>query len=121
MQQHADDVVALLEAQGVSEPVVYIGLSMGGYVGFALWRRHPERVRAFVLADTRAAPDSPNGVVEPCDPTDDQLTPPADSHAIAEAVPAAQLVTIDQAGHMSNLENPEAFNAALLSFIARVT
>ena len=30
------------------------GLSMGGYVAFALWRRHRERVRALVLADTRA-------------------------------------------------------------------
>jgi 3-oxoadipate enol-lactonase len=35
---------------------------MGGYVAFALWRRHRERVRAFVLADTRAAADTPDGV-----------------------------------------------------------
>jgi pimeloyl-ACP methyl ester carboxylesterase len=31
---------------------------MGGYIAFALWRRHPERVQALVLADTRAEPDS---------------------------------------------------------------
>src|ERR687885_2321748 len=61
MDQHADDVVGLLDALGVREPVVYVGLSMGGYVGFALWRRHPERVRAFVLADTRASADTEAG------------------------------------------------------------
>src|SRR5579864_5440274 len=64
MDQHADDLAALLSALGVSEPVVYVGLSMGGYVGFAFWRRHPERVRAFVLADTRAAPDTALRVAE---------------------------------------------------------
>ncbi len=32
---------------------------MGGYATFALVRRHPERVKALVLADTRTAPDSP--------------------------------------------------------------
>jgi pimeloyl-ACP methyl ester carboxylesterase len=47
----------------------------------------------------------------------DVLTPPEDSHRIAEGVPNARLVSIDQAGHMSNLENPDAFNAALLEFL----
>src|SRR5438067_4163617 len=64
MDQHADDMVGLLEAVGVHEPVVFVGLSMGGYVGFALWRRHPERVRAFVLADTRAAADTEAGLAD---------------------------------------------------------
>ena len=31
---------------------------MGGYVSFAFWRRHKSRVRALVLADTRAGADS---------------------------------------------------------------
>jgi pimeloyl-ACP methyl ester carboxylesterase len=34
---------------------------MGGYVAFAFWRMHPEMVRALVLADTRAAPDTAEG------------------------------------------------------------
>jgi 3-oxoadipate enol-lactonase len=60
MDQYAADLVALLDSLGVLHAVVG-GLSMGGYIAFALWRRHPERVRALVLADTRAEPDSPQG------------------------------------------------------------
>jgi pimeloyl-ACP methyl ester carboxylesterase len=44
MDQYADDVAALLEALGVQRAVV-CGLSMGGYIAFALWRRHRHRVR----------------------------------------------------------------------------
>jgi pimeloyl-ACP methyl ester carboxylesterase len=50
----------------------------------------------------------------------DQLTPPADSEAIANDVTGAQLLSIDQAGHMSNMENPDAVNDALVSFITSV-
>ena len=35
------------------------GLSMGGYIAFEFCRRNPERVRALVLADTRAHADPP--------------------------------------------------------------
>jgi pimeloyl-ACP methyl ester carboxylesterase len=52
----ADDVVALLDRLGLDR-VVLGGLSMGGYVAMALLRRHPERVRALVLADTKAGAD----------------------------------------------------------------
>lgn len=194
MEQHADDLVALLDALGIVERVLFVGLSMGGYVAFAFWRRHSERVRAFVLADTRAAPDAPQQVIDreamaravedahspepsiknrmprmfsrtlrqgaPVErqveammastspravadgeralalrvssfatlptisvPTlvivgeHDQLTPPSDSAEIVSGVPGARLVTIDQAGHMSNMENPAAFNDALVSFL----
>ncbi len=58
MDQHADDLAALLDVLEVREPVIYCGLSMGGYVGFAVWRRHPDKVRAFALMDTRATPDT---------------------------------------------------------------
>jgi 3-oxoadipate enol-lactonase len=57
MEQHADDLAALLDHLRVRHAVV-AGLSMGGYVAFALWRRHPERVQSLILADTRAEPDS---------------------------------------------------------------
>jgi pimeloyl-ACP methyl ester carboxylesterase len=61
MDRYADDVVAVLDALSIERAVV-VGLSMGGYVAFALWRRHPSRIRGLVLADTRAAADSPNGL-----------------------------------------------------------
>lgn len=61
MDQHADDLAGLLDHLDVGEPVILCGLSMGGYVGFAFWRRHRQRVRALVLADTRATPDTEAG------------------------------------------------------------
>lgn len=61
MDQYADDVVALLDHLGIDRAVI-AGLSMGGYVAFALWRRHRERVRALILADTRATADSAEGL-----------------------------------------------------------
>jgi 3-oxoadipate enol-lactonase len=57
MDQYADDVVALLDWLEIDDAVV-CGLSMGGYVAMALWRRHPDRVRALALCDTRATPDT---------------------------------------------------------------
>lgn len=56
IDRFADDVAALLEGCGIARAVIG-GLSMGGYVALALWRRHRDRVRALVLADTRAAAD----------------------------------------------------------------
>ncbi|MFA5909917.1 MAG: alpha/beta fold hydrolase [Vicinamibacterales bacterium] len=51
---------------------------------------------------------------------EDELTPPADSRRIAEAVPGARLVTIPNAGHLSNLEQPDAFNEALNGFLTKL-
>ena len=47
----------------------------------------------------------------------DQGTPPADARLMAERIPGARLVIIPKAGHLSNLEQPEAFNQALLTFV----
>jgi 3-oxoadipate enol-lactonase len=38
-----------------------VGISMGGYFAFELWRQAPERIRALVLVDARATPDTPEG------------------------------------------------------------
>lgn len=60
MEQQADDMAALLEHLGIARAAV-VGLSMGGYIAFALWRRHPDKVAALALADTRAGADSNEG------------------------------------------------------------
>lgn len=194
MARLADDVADLLDSRGLDRAVV-CGLSMGGYVALELWRRHPHRVRALVLADTRAGADDDEArenrlrmaqtarasggrpiaaamipalltpktldrapeVVEQVKamilstapetliaalagmaarhdstadlpgisvPTlvlvgeDDGLTPPASARAMAAAIPNATFRAIPDAGHASNLENPEAFNRALGDFLA---
>lgn len=53
----ADWLAAVLDALELKQAVIG-GLSMGGYLAFAFWRRHPQRVLGLVLADTRAGADS---------------------------------------------------------------
>ena len=57
LARYADDLVAVLDALGVRQAVL-CGLSMGGYVIFELLRRHPGRVKAMILADTKPQADS---------------------------------------------------------------
>jgi 3-oxoadipate enol-lactonase len=57
MDAVAADVAALLQRLGIARAVV-CGLSMGGYVAFAMLRNHSARVRGLVLCDTRAAADT---------------------------------------------------------------
>ena len=59
MDEMADDVIELLDALQLREPVVLGGLSMGGYVALSLIARYPERFRALMLMDTRATADTP--------------------------------------------------------------
>jgi len=53
----ADALAALLDARGVQRAAV-LGLSLGGYAALALAARHPARLGALVLADTRAGADT---------------------------------------------------------------
>ena len=48
---------------------------------------------------------------------EDAVTPIGDAEAMASAIPNARLEVIRGAGHLSNLEQPQAFNAALLEFL----
>lgn len=50
-------VAEFLDAHSITEPIALGGLSMGGYVALAFARRYPDRLRALILADTRAEPD----------------------------------------------------------------
>jgi 3-oxoadipate enol-lactonase len=194
IDDYAEDIVGLVRevARG---PVVLAGLSMGGYVAFAVLRRAAGLVRALILADTRAAADSlegraarkamltvlehdgPQGVARDMMPRllgattrasnpdveetvrllikrqspaairdaihrmmdrpdslpllpsitmptlvvvgdEDTLTPPADSETMAARLPQASLVRIAGAGHLTNLEQGQAFEASLEDFLA---
>jgi pimeloyl-ACP methyl ester carboxylesterase len=195
VDEMAGDVVELLDALQLTEPIVLGGLSMGGYVALALMARWPERVRGLMLMDTRVTADTPeaarnrealarqveqSGDVTPVVdsmlpkllasaareghpervasvlemmqktparavagalrglaarpdrsallaqirvPTlvlvgaDDVITPPAESQAMAQAIPGARLVVIPDAGHLAPMENPAAVNAAMLEFL----
>mgnify|MGYP000400979838 CR=1 FL=1 len=59
---HAADLATVLDAVGEHRPVVLIGLSMGGIIGFEFFRRYRARLRALVLVDTRANAETPEGV-----------------------------------------------------------
>ena len=48
----------------------------------------------------------------------DGLTPLAMGELFAKEIPGAQLVVIDQCGHVPQMEKPAEFNAALLRFLA---
>jgi 3-oxoadipate enol-lactonase len=48
---------------------------------------------------------------------EDALTPPSLSRAMAARIPGARLTIIEGAGHLSNIEQPESFNAAVLAFL----
>ncbi len=48
---------------------------------------------------------------------EDTLTPPVEARSIVGGVVDGRLVVIPKAGHLTNLENPEAFNAALMEFL----
>jgi 3-oxoadipate enol-lactonase len=60
MEQFARDVEGVLDHLEVERAVIG-GLSMGGYVTFALFRRAPERFNGIILADTRSQADTPEG------------------------------------------------------------
>lgn len=48
---------------------------------------------------------------------EDPLTPPTVGEYMQDKIPGAKLVVIRDAGHLTNLERPEAFNMAVLAFL----
>src|SRR2546430_1443433 len=56
MDLFADDIAKTLDVIGADQADL-AGLSMGGYVLFAFWRRHPDRVRSLIFIDTKAEAD----------------------------------------------------------------
>jgi len=87
-----------------------LGTARGGWIG--------------ALEAMKQRPDSRPGLAAIEVPTlvavgeDDELTPPAAAEVLAGGIPDARLVVVPAAGHLSNLENPDAFNRALADFLA---
>jgi len=60
MDAAADQAAEAMTAAGMDRAVV-CGLSMGGYVALAFWRRHADRVAGIILANTRSGADDEAG------------------------------------------------------------
>ena len=58
MQRMADDLAELLDALAIKEPIVFCGLSMGGYVAWQFAMRYRKRLARLILCDTRAVADN---------------------------------------------------------------
>lgn len=52
--------------------------------------------------------------------SEDAFTTRRDAERMHELLRGSELVWLEGVGHMPNLESPEAFNAALIRFLARV-
>jgi 3-oxoadipate enol-lactonase len=194
MERVADDAAALLDHLGLGQAVV-CGVSMGGYAAFALVRRHASRLSGLVLADTKAAADTPEaratraalaekvlkegavaaaeanlpkllgatthrerpavvarirdlivtqrpraianalaGLASRADSTptlrevrvptlvicgaEDAITPPSDAEVLQKGIAGSRLEIVPAAGHLANVEAPDAFGRALAGFLA---
>jgi pimeloyl-ACP methyl ester carboxylesterase len=192
LDQAAEDVRALMDHLSIGQAVL-IGLSMGGYILLAFYRKYAERVKGLVLADTKAQADTAEGkevrfqmaqvayrkgaaaisdimipkllcsetidtrpdlvekvrtmiegnelsgivgdlmaMAERADSTPllgkivcpahiivgelDQATPPSDAKLMAARIPGARLTVISKAAHLTNLEQPDAFNRIVRDF-----
>jgi 3-oxoadipate enol-lactonase len=193
VDEYAADVIDLLDALDIEQAVIG-GLSMGGYITFAMFRHAPGYFRGMILADTRAEadtveaaegrqrliqlvreqgapaaaeqmlprllgpstranrpevvdalrnlilsnppdtiagaltalmtrPDSTPLLSQVHCPTlvvvgdEDVLTPRPCGEAIQRGIAGAELAIVPQAGHLSNMEQPAAFNLAVARFL----
>ena len=48
---------------------------------------------------------------------EDAITPPAISREMARRIPGSRLTMIEHSGHLANIEQPKAFNEAVLKFL----
>jgi pimeloyl-ACP methyl ester carboxylesterase len=118
---YAADVLELMAHLDMPSATV-VGLSMGGYVAFALVRRARARVTGLVLADTRATADTPDAragrdrmrqlVAERgVGPLADEMIPTLLSATTRRAQPDLA----DAVGQMIHANAPAAVEAALLA------
>ena len=90
----------------------------------ALVEAQPAETIAAALEAMMTRPDSAD-VLERVDVpsliivgAEDTVTPPSDAEFMQQRLRRSRVVVIPRAGHMANLEAPEAFNAAMRDFLA---
>jgi pimeloyl-ACP methyl ester carboxylesterase len=122
VDDYAADVSALMDALKLDDAVIG-GLSMGGYVAFALFRQAPARFAAMILADTRSQADTPQArearlqlrallAARGPSAVADQMLPKLLS-------PSAAPETVAAARQMIESADPAAIDAAIGALMAR--
>ena len=105
-RQHRPDVVEQARGLMAANPAA-------GFVGaLEAMKRRPD------VSDELAAIDVPTLVVVG---EDDKVSPVEVAESMASRIPQARLVVVPDAGHLSSLEAPEAFNEALADFLDEVS
>ncbi len=127
------EMIALLDREGLSAVADQM---LPRLLGDTTRRSRPEvvrRVRAMIEANTARGvreaivrmmnrPDSTSMLAGIACPTlviasdEDQVTPADAARAMARAIPGAEFVLVEGAGHLSNLEQPESFNQIVTRF-----
>ena len=117
----ANDVVELWNALGI-EKSHFVGLSLGGMAAQSLALHYPERLNSIAICDSRA--DCPEAYRSNWHQrivgAQDGGTPPEASQAMQKEVAGSQYMEIDPAAHVSNMENPIAFNKTLDDFLSEL-
>jgi 3-oxoadipate enol-lactonase len=80
---------------------------------------YKQALRAIVHTDFRAVLARINAPTLIIVGEEDVVTPPSEAEFLAQHIHGAELVKIPHAGHLTNLERPAFFNAALEAFLAR--
>ena len=123
MDTYAQDIAGLMTHLGITNAVLG-GLSMGGYIVFAFLRRYAARVRALVLADTRAGADTEEASMArktlAVRVRQEGIKPVVDSMLPKLLLRTARGTAVEQrVREMMESTNPETAVAALLAMAAR--
>jgi len=113
----AEARVDVLLAQPVDHAVRSEVVATMARIPLAAYRIGAEAVWLAGQADRAGSIDVPTLVV--CG-TEDKVTPPSLSQALTDLVPGARYEAIEGAGHISNFEEPDAFNRLVGDFIRAV-
>jgi len=122
IDDYAADVFALFDALAIDDAVV-AGLSMGGYVAFAMYREAPSRFNGLVLADTRATADTVE--VRQARTRMRELVAASGASALADLMlpnslsSQAAAPVVSEARRLMESADPAALDAALAAMMSR--